>query len=352
MEEVNLTCHNLVAFNKMVSSLKFNPDGDLLFATSRDTNCSAACWHTKTGELLGTYSAVGQGNHKFDPAMSACDVSSQSMLFATTSAGEETFIWSVRTGSLLGTISTEMHSGRSVAFSHDDNLLMVATQGRGGRKGVISLYNMPFSPPRGDEDIAKTKLKLSPESTMECDSISWASWGPTNDTIYISDGGYMHIMDVETNRIVRSRQIHMEKPINRFKFEPNYLTLATCSADCTANLLDYRDLSTIQTYTNDLPINDVSISPCSDHVILGGGVDAQDVTTQSGKSDFKVKFFHKVNGTALGEFKCHFGTITAMSFTPDGRGFASAGADSQVKLFHFDENYDKVPGAVPLWTLE
>lgn len=161
----------------------------------------------------------------------------------------------------------------------------------------------------------------------------------------------MHIFDVEREKVIRSREIHSSGIINRFNFDRDYLTLATASTDCTAVLLDYKDLNPIQVYKSDVPVNDVSISPNADHVILGGGIEAAAVTTQGGQSTFEVKFYHKVHGTQLGQLRCHFGTITALTFHPDGRGFASASYDGIIKLFRFDKNYITSPGAEQVWTL-
>lgn len=337
--------------------LKFNHDGDLLFSSSRDTNCSACCWYAKTGEMMGSYTTVGKGKttRDFDPAMVALDVNRQSTLLATTSAGEETMLWSVENGDLLGTISREMCSGSSVGFSHDDRILMVATKGRSQTKSAIELYNLNFCVPAVGDCIAPARTVFNPAYTYETESaaekITWANWGPTNTHIYFAEGGYMNILDVEMNKIVRSREIHPNHSINRFKFDNNYLTLATASTDCTACLLDHRDLATIQVYDSGVPVNDVSISPNSDHVILGGGMDAAAVTTQGSGSSFEVKFFHRVYGKQLGQLRCHFGTITAMTFHPDGFGFTSGSYDGLIKLYRFNEAYHTAPGSKALWHL-
>ncbi|CCW69243.1 unnamed protein product [Phytomonas sp. Hart1] len=354
---INLSGVALHGHMKGVTMLKFNADGDLLFSSSRDTDCSVCGWYAKTGEMMGSYTTVGKpGNSRgFDPAMVALDVNRHSTLLATASAGEETMLWSVETGALLGTVARPLSSGASVGFSHDDALLMVATKGRASMKSGIQLYHLPFTTPPAGEDIAPARTAFNPTSTFETESpemITWASWGMTNDTIYFSEGAFMHILDVETNKVIRSREIHPGYVINRFKFDADALTLATASTDCTACLLDQRELSILQTYQSDVPINDVSISPVADHVILGGGMDAAAVTTQGSQSTFEVKFFHRVHGTQLGQLRCHFGTITAMTFHPDGHGFASASYDGLIKLYRFDENYATAPGSVPLWSLK
>lgn len=357
---VNLNGVALHGHMKGVTMLKFNDEGDLLFSSSRDTNCSALGWYFPEHAMMGSYTTIGVGDSKraHDHAMVAIDVNRYSTLLATASAGEDTLLWSVETGALLGSINREMSSGASVEFSHDDRMLMLATKGRGSVRSAITLYNLPFHAPPLGEDIAPTRAVLNPFMQHECSNkemkITCAAWGPTNDTIYFSEGGSIHVLDVETMQVIQSRKVHEgseNNEINRFKFDSNYLTLATASKDCTAHLLDHRDLQTMQVFKSDVPINDISINPYTDHIILGGGMDAQDVTTQGGVTTFEVKFFHKIHGQQLGQLRCHFGTITAMSFHPDGKGFCSGSYDGLIKSYRFSDEIDSAPGAKPIWSL-
>lgn len=356
---VNLRGVALHGHMKGVTTLKFSVDGDMLFSSSRDTDCCACSWYSREGphfgEMLGSYSTTETTGRSFDPAMVALDVNRQCTLMAAASAGEDTAIWSVETGKQLASMSRDMSSGSSVGFSHDDSLLMVASKGRSSTRSAIQLYNLTFNVPPIGQDIALPKTAFNPTFEYEADEgevITCAAWGPTNDTIYFSEGGFIHILDVERGVVVRSKEVHPTYEINKFKFDNNYLTLATASTDNTAKLLDHRDLNIMQTYQSDVPVNDVSINPHSDHVILGGGMDAAAVTTQGGQTTFEVKFYHKVHGTQLGQLKCHFGTITAMSFFPDGNGFASASYDGLIKMYRFDEAYKRALGGKSIWTLE
>ncbi|CAD2212920.1 WD domain, G-beta repeat, putative [Angomonas deanei] len=352
----------LSAHNKAVTCIQFNHEGDLLLSSSKDTNCSACAWHTRNGELLGSFTTVGKGTRNYDSANGAIAVNRYSTMVATASTGEDVMLWSLQTGDNLAKISRPPVSMSSVAFSYGDDKLLTACKGRGMSKSAVLIYNLPFTPPKVGQDIEPVKTEFNPVVEHELESkeekISWATWGPTNDSVYFAVGNTLRILDVETNTVVLSKEIHdAEGPgegmINRFKFAPDYLTLATASTDGWAKLVDFRDLTVIQGYHSGEPVNDVSISPIADHVVLGGGLDAQMVTTQGGASTFDVKVFHKVRGTQLGQIsKRHFGTITAMSLTPDGRGLASGAADGFIKLFRFDEKYDSAIGRVPIWSLK
>ncbi|EAN94173.1 putative eukaryotic translation initiation factor 3 subunit 2 [Trypanosoma cruzi] len=326
---------------KPVTMIKFNREGDLLFSTAKEPNISV--WYTKTGERLGVFNGHS--------AIAACDVNNYSTLLVTGGMDFKAKLWCVESGDELANIMLKSPA-RAVGFAHDDSKVMVSTSRKMGEKSAIQLYNLPFAVPKEDYIVHPVKTAFNPcaEFVSESDDITFAVWGPTNDTIYYSmSDGSVAILDVETMRTIRTQQPH-EETVNRIGFDCNYYTLITASKDKTARLLDSRDMSVIQTYRSDVPVNDASISPCGDHVILGGGMEAQDVTTQGGQTSFEVKFYHKVHEKQLGQVRCHFGTINAVSFFPDGRGFASGAFDGLVKLHRFDENYEAAPGAKPVWS--
>eukprot|EP00743_Colponemidia_sp_Colp-15_P019669 GILK01025155.1.p1 GENE.GILK01025155.1~~GILK01025155.1.p1 ORF type:complete len:182 (+),score=15.30 GILK01025155.1:75-548(+) len=121
--------------------------------------------------------------------------------------------------------------------------------------------------------------------------------------------------------------------------------------DNYACLLDARDLKTVQKYHSTYPVFDASISPISDHVLLGGGTSAELVTTSGGDSTFSGQFFHKVHENLMGQVKLHFGTIIIVRYHPSGKMFASAGVDGHVKMCTLPEfAYTNAPGAKPLWS--
>lgn len=320
---------------KPVTQIKFNREGDLLFSCSKEPGISV--WYTKTGERLGTYDG-----HK---SVAGLDVNGASTLLATAGFDLTTQLWDVQTGQNLATIE-QAAPCRTVGFSHDDRLLFAATDKKMGQEATLFLYNLPAS--LGEQPV---KTAFNPCATFKTsEQIMFAEWGPTNDTIYFgSTDGTVCILDVETLKEIRTAFPHKEE-VRRLHFDPNYYTLVTASKDQSACILDSRDLKTIQTYKSDMPINDASVSPVGDHVILGGGTEAVDVTTTGGTGKFEVKFYHKVHEELLASIKCHFGTINSVQFMPNGKGFASGAVDGFVKIFHFDDSYKNAVGAKPLWT--
>ncbi|KAJ8935364.1 hypothetical protein NQ318_021630 [Aromia moschata] len=104
----------------------------------------------------------------------------------------------------------------------------------------------------------------------------------------------------------------------------------TASKDHTAKLFDAEDLLLLKTYKTDRPVNSASISPIFEHVVLGGGQDAMDVTTTSTRvGKFDSRFFHMV-------FKKN---LEGVAFHPDGKSYSSGGEDGYVRVHTFDSSY-------------
>jgi translation initiation factor 3 subunit I len=317
---------------KSVSAIKFSHEGDLLFTAARDAVPSV--WNAKTGERLGTYDV---GGHR--GAVWCLDTNYACSLLATGGGDMKTCLWRVDNGRCLSTIEHDSAS-KAVGFSHSDEHLFVVTDDKMQATPALNLYNLP------DMD-ASAIPKLNPCAKYESPGnvIKHAEWGPTNSTIVLCCGdGSVKLIDTETFKPVREWKVHSQE-IRRVHYDPQYYTIVTASKDMTAKLLDSRDLREIVTYKTDVPVNDASISPTADHVLLGGGTEAQDVTTTGGESKFEVKFFHKVYGTMLGSMPAHFGTINTVAFSPSGEGFSSGGEDGLVKIYTFDEAYKTFPGA-------
>lgn len=112
------------------------------------------------------------------------------------------------------------------------------------------------------------------------------------------------------------------------------------SKDTTARLFDAKKVECLKTYRTERPVNSASISPKYEHVVLGGGQEAMDVTTTSTKiGKFDARFFHLIFEEEFGRVKGHFGPINSVQFHPDGQGYASGGEDGYVRLHTFDSSY-------------
>jgi len=114
----------------------------------------------------------------------------------------------------------------------------------------------------------------------------------------------------------------------------------TSSKDGTALLYNARNYEHLKTYSTGRPINACSISPVKDEVLIGGGQEARDVTTTAvDQRQFMAHFFHLVHENLVGLVKGHFSPINCVSYSPDGRYFATGGEDGNVHLYAFGKEY-------------
>ena len=318
---------------KPVTSIQFSDEGDLLFSASKDGSC--AVWSVASGQRMGTFdghSAI-QGLH----------VNHSSSILCTAGADFKTILWDVNDGHKL--VQWEnMSPARSPEFSHDDRFLLQVTDKKMGQQATIHVYDCPAK--LGQQE---TKTIPSRFAFTQSEPIMCAKWGPTNDTIYFcSDDGTVCIMDVETQKEIRTAFPHSDE-VRRLRFDSKYMTLTTASKDKTAKLLDAKNLKVISTYEYESPVNDAPLSPHSDHVLVAGGVEAVDVTTTAGDSKFAVRFYHSIHQTLLGQHFCHFGTINTVVWHPKGHMFASGAHDGFVKLHMLPDSYVNSPGYKPVF---
>jgi len=98
----------------------------------------------------------------------------------------------------------------------------------------------------------------------------------------------------------------------------------------------------LKTYATETPLNSAAIAPVRPYVLLGGGQDAQKVTTTSARQGrFETRFWHKIFEEEVGRVRGHFGPINTIAIHPTGKSYASGGEDGFVRVHHFDDSYFK-----------
>lgn len=141
------------------------------------------------------------------------------------------------------------------------------------------------------------------------------------------DSGYLVKYDVNVGKEVMRKKVHEDR-INKLSFNRDKSMAVTASKDCSAKLIDPLTLEIIKTYKTERPVNGAVISPTHPHIILGGGQDAQSVTTTSASlGKFETRFFHMIYEEEFGRVKGHFGPINALDVHPFGKSFASGSED-------------------------
>jgi len=128
--------------------------------------------------------------------------------------------------------------------------------------------------------------------------------------------------------------------ITKITFSKDKMLFITSSIDNTAKLYDSIKFEHQKTFSSGEPVNTASISPLKNHVILGGGTSAVNVTTTHARvAYFETRFFNLVFEEEFATVKGHFGPIHALCFNPDGKSYVSGGEDGFVKIHPFPEEY-------------
>jgi translation initiation factor 3 subunit I len=318
-----------------LTRIKYNKDGDLLFTISKDP--SAAVWWSDTGERLGTYD--GHTGALWD-----VDVSSDSSIVVTGSGDSSAILWNCRTGEILARMP---HRGpvHAVSFSEGGKLLFSLSKVIGGTGSYhLRLYELSESL-RRLEPLSEDETLL-PVQTVDVPAATCGVWMPLNRGIMIgTELGELHIFPFEMGSIDTTPHVieaHTNK-INKIEFNSKKTLFITASKDHTARLFDSKDLMCQKIYNTPAPVNHTAISPLFQHVMIGGGQDAQNVTTTGAREGkFMVRFFHTIYQEEFGRVKGHFGPVNSVAFHPSGRGFASGGEDGYVRIHVFDAPYFKI----------
>jgi len=322
----------LKGHERPVSDVKYNTDGDLIFVASKDQSVSV--WWTENGERIGTY----EGHNG---AIMSLDVNRDASRLLTASADQSVRLWEVETGRTLFQFS-HVTSVRVVAFAEGDQMFLSVNDQIMGFKPEIHTYKVTEDP---------RDMKDKSQMTLFCPSqVLGALWGYHNEQIITANAdGSLHVYDTETRKEVRSVAAHRKEVM---AIRPSYdkTVFITASKDGTAKLFDLRSQEEIKMYETGRPINAAALSPVMDHVIVGGGERAEDVT-QSGMTSeqFKVRFYHSIFGDELGSIAGHFGPVNVLAFSPDGRSFASGSEDGFVRLHYFGDEYFNRADEVSTW---
>jgi len=166
-------------------------------------------------------------------------------------------------------------------------------------------------------------------------------WNRFDDILVTGhDNGDIVQWDVWNSDKPRNMSTVHGKEITDLQTSEDRTMFISASKDTTAKLWDMDQLEDKKTYKTERPVNSAAISPNKDHVVLGGGQEAMDVTTTSTKiGKFDARFFHLIFEEEFAKVKGHFGPINSLRFHPDGKSYASGGEDGYVRINYFDNDY-------------
>lgn len=176
-----------------------------------------------------------------------------------------------------------------------------------------------------------------PIPSSKITSALWANLD--NNLITGHENGTITLFDLRMGKELNSVLDHTGT-INDMQMSKDGTLFVTASKDSSAKLFDSDSLSNLKTYKTERPVNSAAISPIYDHIVLGGGQDAMEVTTTSTRSGkFDSRFFHLVYEEEFARVKGHFGPINSLAIHPDGRSYATGGEDGYVRVQTFDSSY-------------
>ncbi|KAG1666670.1 Eukaryotic translation initiation factor 3 subunit I [Nymphon striatum] len=300
---------------RAITQIKYNREGDLLFSCAKDHTPNV--WFSLNGERLGSFNG-------HSGAVWCMDVNWDSTKFASGSADNTCRIWDCETGSQLARIDTKT-AVRTCNFSYGGQLLMYSVDTTMGHQCEICIVDVRTV----DDAVDRRESKVTS-----------ALWGSLDKSFVTGhEKGEITKWDLRTVDQSNFTKEH-KKSINDMQFNNDQTMFITASKDHTAKLFDLDTLEVMKVYKTERNVNSAAISPLRDHVVLGGGQEAMDVTTSSTKQGkFDAKFYHLVFEEEFARVKGHFGPINSVVFHPDGDGYSSGGEDGYVRVHHFDAQY-------------
>jgi len=314
----------LQGHERSITQIKYNREGDLLFSSSKDQNPNV--WWSVNGERLGTYNG-----HQGAVWCLDCDWTTEHLM--TGSGDMTTKIWDVERGSVIASIPTKS-SVRTCNFSYSGNQAAYTTDkamGQNCELFIIDVRTVDSSISHQDATL-RIPILQSKVTSMQ--------WGPLDETIITGhENGQITLWDIRVGKELNAVNDHTAG-INDMQLNKDGTMFVTASKDTSAKLFDSESLMMLKTYKTERPVNSAAISPILDHVVLGGGQDAMDVTTTSTRSGkFDSRFFHLIYEEEFARLKGHFGPINSIAFHPDGKSYASGGEDGFVRVQTFDSSY-------------
>ncbi|NXO08947.1 EIF3I factor, partial [Oriolus oriolus] len=284
-------------------------------------------WYSVNGERLGTYNG-------HTGAVWCVDADWDTRHVLTGSADNSCRLWDCETGEAIPQIPKFPVSGTTIlpyffnkssqAFPRDARILHPPPP--------PWLIPSPPLPTENNEPYMKIPCSDS--------KITSAVWGPLGEFIIAGhENGELNQFSAKSGEQLSNIKEHT-KQINDIQTSRDMTMFITASKDNTAKLFDCTSLEHLKTFRTERPVNSAALSPIFDHVVLGGGQEAMDVTTTSTRiGKFEARFFHLAFEEEFGRVKGHFGPINSVAFHPDGKSYSSGGEDGYVRIHYFDPQY-------------
>ena len=302
---------SILFHEKTITDLKFHPDGDVFFASSKDSTASII---SLNGSVLGSY-------EKHEGAISTIACARNSLV----TAGLDMLLihWNIVTGNPISSIPTDALI-RGLDFAEQ---LYVCTDNSMNKETFVGFVDL------NTNEIHKITSLNDPATRV---------FKYDNCLIVSSVSGKIYKVDLRNKQIVQEAKVHQSK-ITDMKPSTCRSFFITCSSDSTAQIIDSDTFDSKKNFDCEEPINSACIFSTNDKVVCVGGINARDVTTTQSKGAFDTNFFDIVTQQKVGFYSSHFGTINAVDVHPLCTHYVSGGEDGSVHLVQMGDDFFKAP---------
>ncbi|XP_003739333.1 eukaryotic translation initiation factor 3 subunit I [Galendromus occidentalis] len=317
----------LQGHERAITQIKYNREGDLILTAAKDNKPNI--FFSANGERLGNL--IGHNG-----AVWCIDVNWDSTRIITGGGDGQLKLWDLETGACISTIDNTT-SARTCAFSYSGRYVMYSTDNTMGKDCEIRIID--FNDPQ--QVAGHGLMKTSVCTSTQKGKVTAALWWNLDDGILTGhEDGSLCIWDLR-NDLDKIQRVKAHRGIiNDMQYNKDSTMVITASKDNSAIVFDSDTLEELKKFPTERPVNSAAISPIFNHVLLGGGQEAREVTVTSAKQGkFDARFYHLIFEEEFGRVKDHFGPINSVAFHPDGKSYASGGEDGFVRVHHFDQTY-------------
>ncbi|CAG0914489.1 unnamed protein product, partial [Notodromas monacha] len=357
---------------RAVTKIKYNREGDLLFTASKSSWLNV--WYSANGERLGTYGKPATDNepgYGHSGTIWCLDVDWMSQ-FVITGAGDNFMkLWDLETGKTLSSVATKS-AVRSLGFSFCRNLAFYSTDKAMNNPSEIFVIDTRDRDSLGKSTAFQTELHSNeilwffftreisdtmpryffflPEGNQPVmkfdnfyDKVTAGLWGSLDEFIVSGhESGALTQWCMKTGKQIDKSDSDHTDSIRDMQASVDGTMFVTSSKDCYSKLFDTDSLECMKSFKTDRPVNSAALSPNFEHVVLGGGQEAIEVTTTSARQGkFEARFFHVIFEEEFARVKGHFGPINSVAYHPDGKSYSSGAEDGYVRIQTFDDSYYK-----------
>jgi len=311
----------LQGHTRAITKVKYNREGDLIFSASKDAQ--PCMWYSANGERVGTFDG-------HNGTVWCIDVDWKTNQFLSGGGDMTIRLWDCETGKMLYKVDRDSPV-RTCQFGYSGNIVVYSTDAAMGKPCEIFFADVR-DPQQLGESVTRTSVQDSKVTSI--------LWGALDETIVTGhENGKLTQWDLKTNKIITSVEDH-EASINDMQQSKDGTMFITSSKDHTSKLFDMETLECLKTYQTERPVNSACISPNLDHVCVGGGQEAMEVTqTATSRGKFEARFFHLIFEEEFARVKGHFGPINSIAFHPNGKQYTSGAEDGFLRVHNFDQSY-------------